>query len=137
MKIGEKIKELRKQKGLSVEEVADKLGVSVSTQYRYENASITKIPIDVIDKLCKILDTTTGELMGTNSVTTGDAPEIPMKFDSASDAMTSILKMQMLAAYGGYDLESMDDETLKDFANEILGQLRLVSYKYKDNNEKK
>ncbi|MBR4344010.1 MAG: helix-turn-helix transcriptional regulator [Lachnospiraceae bacterium] len=137
MKIGEKIKELRKQKGLSVEEVADKLGVSVSTQYRYENASITKIPIDVIDKLCKILDTTTGELMGTNSVTTGDAPEIPMKFDSASDAMTSILKMPMLAAYGGYDLESMDDETLKDFANEILGQLRLVSYKYKDNNEKK
>ena len=137
MKIGEKIKELRKQKGLSVEEVADKLGVSVSTQYRYENASITKIPIDVIDKLCKILDTTTSELMGTNSVSTENVSEMPMKFESASDAMTSILKMPMLAAYGGYDLESMDDETMKDFANEILGQLRLVSYKYKDNNEKK
>ena len=137
MKIGEKIKELRKQKGLSVEEVADKLGVSVSTQYRYENASITKIPIDVIDKLCKILDTTTSELMGTNSVSTENVSEMPMKFDSASEAMTSILKMPMLAAYGGYDLESMDDETMKDFANEILGQLRLVSYKYKDNNDKK
>jgi len=137
MKIGEKIKELRKQKGLSVEEVADKLGVSVSTQYRYENASITKIPIDVIDKLCKILDTTTSELMGTASSSDSNASEMPMKFDSASDAMTSILKMPMLAAYGGYDLESMDDETLKNFANEILGQLRLVSYKYKDNNEKK
>ena len=137
MKIGEKIKELRKQKGLSVEEVADKLGVSVSTQYRYENASITKIPIDVIDKLCKILDTTTGELMGTSSPSDSNASEMPMKFDSASDAMTSILKMPMLAAYGGYDLESMDDETMKSFANEILGQLRLVSYKYKDNNEKK
>lgn len=137
MKIGEKIKELRKQKGLSVEEVADKLGVSVSTQYRYENASITKIPIDVIDKLCKILDTTTGELMGTSSSSDSNASEMPMKFDSASDAMTSILKMPMLAAYGGYDLESMDDETMKNFANEILGQLRLVSYKYKDNNEKK
>ena len=137
MKIGEKIKELRKQKGLSVEEVADKLGVSVSTQYRYENASITKIPIDVIDKLCKILDTTTGELMGTSLSSDSNASEMPMKFDSASDAMTSILKMPMLAAYGGYDLESMDDETMKNFANEILGQLRLVSYKYKDNNEKK
>ena len=137
MKIGEKIKELRKQKGLSVEEVADKLGVSVSTQYRYENASITKIPIDVIDKLCKILDTTTGELMGTSSSSDSNASEMPMKFDSASDAMTSILKMPMLAAYGGYDLKSMDDETMKNFANEILGQLRLVSYKYKDNNEKK
>ena len=137
MKIGEKIKELRKQKGLSVEEVADKLGVSVSTQYRYENASITKIPIDVIDKLCKILDTTTGELMGTSSSSDSNNSEMPMKFDSASDAMTSILKMPMLAAYGGYDLESMDDETMKNFANEILGQLRLVSYKYKDNNEKK
>ncbi len=75
MKIGERIKEIRKRKGISVDEVAEKLGVSVSTVYRYENSSITKIPIDVIDKLCKILDTTTSELMGNSLETSGNVPE--------------------------------------------------------------
>jgi len=31
----------------------------------------------------------------------------------------------------------MDDEKMQDFAEELLGQLRLVSYKYKENGEKK
>jgi len=137
MKIGERIKEIRKGKGISVEEVAEKLGVSVSTVYRYENSSITKIPIDVIDKLCKILDTTTSELMGNSVETSGNAPEASLKYDNATEAMASILKLPMLAAYGGYDLDTMDDEKMQDFAEELLGQLRLVSYKYKENGEKK
>ncbi len=138
MKIGERIKEIRKKKGLSVEVVAEKLGVSVSTEYRYENSSITKIPIDVIDKLCKILGTTTSELMGNSLENTGNAAESSLlKYDNAAEAMTSILKLPMLAAYGGYDLESMDDEKMQEFAEELLGQLRLVSYKYKENGEKK
>jgi transcriptional regulator with XRE-family HTH domain len=137
MKIGERIKEIRKRKGISVDEVAEKLGVSVSTVYRYENSSITKIPIDVIDKLCKILDTTTSELMGNSLETSGNVPEASLKYDNATEAMASILKLPMLAAYGGYDLDSMDDEKMQDFAEELLGQLRLVSYKYKENGEKK
>lgn len=41
------------------------------------------------------------------------------------------MKMPSLAAYGGYDPDSMDEETIIEFANEILQQLKLVSYKYK------
>ena len=137
MKIGERIKEIRKGKGISVEEVAEKLGVSVSTVYRYENSSITKIPIDVIDKLCKILNTTTSELMGNSIEASGNTPEASLKYGNATEAMASILKLPMLAAYGGYDLDSMDDEKMQDFAEELLGQLRLVSYKYKENGEKR
>ena len=64
MNIGKHIKEIRKSRNLSVEYVADKLGVSPSTVYRYENSSITKIPISVIDSLCDILGVSTSELMG-------------------------------------------------------------------------
>ena len=116
MKIGERIKEIRKSRGLSVEEVAEKIDVSVSTLYRYENSSISKVPIDVIDKLSSALGVTTGELMGNAPQTDGEA---------------FMLKMPVLAAYGGYDLESMDDATIVEFANEILSQLKLVSYKYR------
>lgn len=130
MKIGERIKVLRKQRGMSVEEVAEVLGVSVSTLYRYENSSITKIPIEVIDKLCTVLGTTTKELMGNDKSSMGDE-EIPTSFANASEAMAFILKLPVLAAYGGYDVKSMDEKTIVAFANEILGQLTLVSYKYR------
>ena len=129
MKIGERIKEIRKARGLSVEEVAERLDVSVSTLYRYENSSISKVPIDVIDKLCSILGVTTGELMGNSEPADGD--ELPTSFVNAEQAMAFMLKMPVLAAYGGYDIESMDDATIVEFANEILTQLKLVSYKYK------
>ncbi len=129
MKIGEHIKEIRKARGLSVEEVAEKLDVSVSTLYRYENSSISKIPIDVIDKLSTVLGVSTGELMG-NSEQAGNE-ELPTSFVNAEQAMAFMLKMPVLAAYGGYDLTSMDDKTIIEFANEILSQLKLVSYKYR------
>ena len=46
--------------------------------------------------------------------------------------MEFILKTPTLAAFGGYDPNLMSEETIVDFANEILQQLKLVSYKYKN-----
>ena len=68
MKLGDQIKERRKNVGLSVEELAERLQdrgfkTSVSTLYRYEKSEIAKIPVDVFDAICKILQTTPAELM--------------------------------------------------------------------------
>ncbi len=128
MNIGERIKQIRQERGFSAEEVAKKLGVSVSTLYRYENSSISKIPVAVIDKLCEILGTSANKLMKNDEVASKE--ELPDSFANAAEAMAFILKMPVLAAYGGYDINSMDEETIIRFANEILEQLKLVSYKY-------
>ena len=128
MNIGERIKQIRQERGFSAEEVAKRLGVSVSTLYRYENSSISKIPVAVIDKLCEILGTSANKLMKNDESTSKEA--LPDSFANAAEAMAFILKMPVLAAYGGYDINSMDEETIIRFANEILEQLKLVSYKY-------
>ena len=135
MNIGENIKAIRKKRGYTLEEVAEKLGVSVSTLSRYESSQITKIPVSVIDGLCTALGTTTKELMGNSG---DDLPkeDLPSAFDNAEEAMAFVLKMPVLAAYGGYDVKNMSDETIIRFANEILGQLKLVSYKYRTENER-
>lgn len=133
MTIGERIKQKRKEKKISVEYLAKELGVSCSTVYRYEDASIEKIPLRVFDRLCTILEMTPAELMGnTDSVPEwGNAGKIPEHFDNPQDAMEFILKTPTLAAFGGYDPESMSEETIVEFANEILRQLEIVSYKYR------
>ena len=130
MTIGERIKEIRTSKKISVDYLAKELGVSKTTIYRYEDSTIEKIPVNIFDQLCVLLDVTPAELMG-NTVAT-DKPELPTEFRNAQDAMEFILKTPTLAAFGGYDPSSMSDETIVDFANEILQQLKLVSYKYKN-----
>ena len=131
MTIGERIKEIRKQRGISVETLAKKLGVSKTTIYRYEDSTIEKIPLQIFDKICEILNVSAAELMG-NAPKKESAEKLPSHFDNARDAMEFIIKTPTLAAYGGYDPDSMDDETIVEFANEILQQIKLVSYKYKN-----
>ena len=131
MTIGERIKEIRKQRGISVDTLAKKLRVSKTTVYRYEDSTIEKIPLQIFDRICEILNVSAAELMG-NAPKKTPANELPAHFDNARDAMEFIIKTPTLAAYGGYDPDSMDDETIVEFANEILQQIKLVSYKYKN-----
>ncbi len=131
MTIGERIRNIRKERGMSVETLAGKLGVSKTTIYRYEDSSIEKIPLLIFDRICEILNVSAAELMG-NVAKKDEMEKLPAHFDNARDAMEFIIKTPTLAAYGGYDPDSMDDETIIQFANEILQQIKLVSYKYKN-----
>ena len=111
------------------------LGVSVSTVYRYEDSSIVKIPVSTFEKMCNVLGTTPAEMMGNvpemSHDKSDDTNKLPGTFEDPKEAMEFLLKLPTVAAYGGYDPSKMDDETMVAFANEILQQLQLVSYKYR------
>lgn len=64
LEIYERIKERRKELGLSAETVAEKLGISPATMYRYEKNDIKKFPIDILKPLADVLHTTPSYLMG-------------------------------------------------------------------------
>lgn len=64
MNIGERIKSRRQDLGLSAEVLAEKLGISPATMYRYENGEIEKFPVRVLEALSEILHTTPSYLMG-------------------------------------------------------------------------
>lgn len=131
MTIGKQIKKYRKEKNISVDFLAKELGVSKTTIYRYEDSTIEKIPIKIFDKLCELLNVSPAQLMG-NIHDNNASSNIPTTFHNAHDAMEFLIKTPTLAAYGGYDPTTMDEETIIEFANEILQQLKLVSYKYKN-----
>ena len=67
MPTGERLKLRRKEIGFSAEKVADQLGVSPATIYRYEKGDIEKVPVDSLAELAKILQTTPAYLMGWES----------------------------------------------------------------------
>ena len=64
MTTGERMTQRRKEIGFSAEKVAERLGVSPATIYRYEKGDIEKVPVDSLAELAKILQTTPAYLMG-------------------------------------------------------------------------
>lgn len=64
MTLNDRLKAARTAKGLTLDEVAVKVGVSRQTIQRYESGVISNIPSDNIEKLAAALDTTPAELMG-------------------------------------------------------------------------
>ena len=64
MNVGDRMKIIRKQQDISADKLAEAIGVSRSTVFRYEKGDIEKLPIEVVAKVAKALHVTLTELMG-------------------------------------------------------------------------
>lgn len=66
MTIGQRIKERRKELGMSVDELAELIGKNRATIYRYENNNIENLPSPVLKDLADALKTTPEYLIDWN-----------------------------------------------------------------------
>ncbi len=64
MNISARLKQKRKEENLTADYVAKKIGVAKSTLYRYENGDIDKMPIQILQKIAKIYNTSPISLIG-------------------------------------------------------------------------
>ncbi|MCI1894162.1 MAG: XRE family transcriptional regulator [Lactobacillus sp.] len=67
MNVGERMRAIRKQKKISADTLADAIGVSRSTIFRYEKGDIEKVPIEVVAKVALALGVKPQVLMGLKS----------------------------------------------------------------------
>lgn len=107
MEMNEKIKSLRLQKGLTLEQVGNYVGVGKSTVRKWENGMIENMRRDKIAKLAAVLGTTPDYLMGWG-----------VKQDDWSSAFCLSLE-QELAIIDPADAEAthIDIERLSSIAN--------------------
>lgn len=64
MDVGARIKQRRIELKISADELADKIGKSRATVYRYENGDIENMPTTVLEPIANALNTTPAYLMG-------------------------------------------------------------------------
>lgn len=62
--VGERIKALRTNLGLSADDLAEKIGKNRATIFRYENGDIESMPLEVLEPIAKALNVHPGVLMG-------------------------------------------------------------------------
>lgn len=101
MTVGERIKQRRKEIGMSADKLADLLGKNRSTIFRYEKGEIENLPLDILEPIAKALRTTPQFLMGWDE----DGIDGEEKTATQKDSGMSEAKQQLLAL-----AESCSDE---------------------------
>ena len=62
--VGARLKALRLDRGLTQDEVGQRVLVSKQTLYKYENDIVTNIPVDKIEMLAEVYNVTPADIMG-------------------------------------------------------------------------
>lgn len=96
MTIGDRIKKLRMLIDMSQVELAEKIGVKKQTLYKYENNLVTNIPSDVIERICKVLNTSPAYLMGWSDNLTVEEEELIPELLSNTELLESVKKLMSL-----------------------------------------
>ena len=101
MEVFQRIKQRRKDLELSAEQVAEAIGVSRATIYRYESKDVENMPITILAPLAKILKCSPGYLMGWEEL-----------YD---DITLSTSEKQVIVTY------RKADEVTKEMVHRVLG----------------
>ena len=64
MTTGERIKKYREAKGITQDELANYIGVRKQTIWKYENGTITNVPLDRIEQMASILGVRPADITG-------------------------------------------------------------------------
>lgn len=129
---GERLKNLRNEKGILQRDLAEFLNVSRVTITHYENGKRNPDQETLI-KLARYMDVSTDYLLGNSEDRNPykDHEELPDEFETPEEAIKFLLEQNVIMGFGGFDVNDLSDEEKVEFANELLNQLKLLSYKYK------
>lgn len=98
--IGQRIKERRKELGLSADDLAQRIGKSRATVFRYENGEIEKLPIDVAKPIAEALGLTLAALLG------WDDNAVVIPYEQAQETLNIVLsedELELLDLYNKAD----------------------------------
>ena len=116
MTVGERIKQLRKEKGLTQEELGELLGVKKSAVQKYESGQVQNLKQSTITKLCEIFNRHPGYF-----VIDGPELELQLKDDVVliqtiqnrfGDEIVSIIEVAL-------ELDNANKNKVLDYANDV------------------
>lgn len=131
---GENIKKIREIKGIGLNELSRISGVNASYISALERDEKKNPSVSILEKLAKALEVSIDEIMKNDNKLIKIKQENSYEageFTTAEAAMQFILKQPAIMGFGGFDTNKMSDEEIIEFANELLNQMKLISYKYK------
>lgn len=115
MSVGDRIKLRRKQLGISADLLAEKVGVSRSTVFRWEKGDIEKVPGDTLVPIAKALNVTPAYLMGWEELP--DDSSLPFHIPSFSSSGFNPQEVQLINTFR--TLNSLGQAEVLHFAQHL------------------
>jgi phage repressor protein C with HTH and peptisase S24 domain len=114
MNVGDRMRVIRKQKQMSADKLARKIGVSRSTVFRYEKGDIEKVPIEIVAKVADALDIKPEQLMGLKPASIADSVHnIVIRLHPARQEKVYNYADDQLKQQQNENVLSLDDERQK------------------------
>lgn len=110
-------------------DIRDLTGLSKSTISEVENDK-SNPTTETLQKIAKALGVSVDTFFK-EETDQEETPALPVEFTTPQEAMEFILKQPAIMGFGGFDANKLGDDEIVEFANELLRQLELLSYKYK------
>ncbi len=132
MTVGERLKNLRKQKGLSQQELSRQIGINRSTYARYETDD-NQADYETLQKLADFFDTSIDYLLGRTDDQTGQKRGNEETFypDGARD-LQALIRDNRAIHFGGEQLQLDEEEQA-----ELLRHMRLAWMMIKEKRQEK
>ena len=138
MTVGERLKQLREQLGMSQVDFATKINVSKQTLYKYENNIITNIPSDKIESAARICNVSPAYIMGWGNdlspITSDTSSELTARDAKDIAKILEQTKEQLLSQEG---LMFDGDPASPEAINSILDAMQIGMEMAKKKNKEK
>ena len=125
---GLRLKQLRERKRLSQIELSNILEVSNGSISKWERNE-RQPDYETLEKIADFFNTSIDYLLGRSE--TKDNNNVDFSFSTPQEALSFILKQDMVADFGGYDLDNMSDDEIMEMADDIADMLKIISRKHK------
>ena len=124
-----RLKKLREQKRLNQTELANLLKVSNGSISKWERGD-RQPDYETLENIADTFNVTIDYLLG-RSDSKQEFNESQMNFSTPQEALSFILKQDMVADFGGYNLDNMSDDEIMEMADDIADMLKIISRKHK------
>lgn len=128
----ERLIKIMEEKDISAYKLWKLSGVSQSTISDILNKDDKNPTAKTLQKIADALGVSIDEFFKSDKDSINNKIHNPsLGFSTPEEAMKFILEQPTIMGFGGFDINKMSDDEIMDFANELLRQLQLISYKYK------
>lgn len=147
--LGDNIRSIRKQRKMSINKLSKITGISLGYLSDLENSNALNPTMDKLNSIASALNVEVDEFLKSDPVSEKRIKEwnesvlkeieaenaarlemIPEEFVDPNQARTYINKHKIFASEG-FDVKRLSDDDVLEFANALLEQMKMVSYKYK------
>ena len=108
MNIGSRIKSAREAKQMTQEELGRACGTTKQTIFKYENGIITNIPLDRLETIASVLDTSPANLMGWESNAGSILEELPSNMLPFRESYQAPILGSIPAGYPALAIEEIE-----------------------------